>query len=301
METSEQQRNAKLGGEINYYVLAGIFIAIVIFDIINAIEPQIDAEVDFFELTRLLGFGAASGFAFWVAKRYGKSKVFGRAYLFLAIGYAFYFMGDLLWYVYQAGYQVSNPYPYWPDIGYLGFYPFAIYHLRTNVQFFKRKLNRNQKLLLIILPAGITLIYIFALLFTFSVDESIAGNPSLVLGEDEQTTTFRLLPYIFTHMTVQLPMEQDQQFWNAFYMGIAYVAATTLTFTYAILGAQVFRGSLLGAPWGLLLLGIGLNWFADIHYYYSSIYYFDRTNPVHGIWLASTMVICYALYKHRKL
>jgi len=286
--------------------LAGIFIAIVLFDIVNAVEPQIDSEVDFFELARLLGFGAAAGFAFWVAKRYGKSKVFGRAYLSLAIGYAFYFLGDMLWYVYQAGYQVSNPYPYWPDLGYFGFYPFAIYHLRTNVHFFKKKLSQHQKILLVILPAGVTLIYICALLYSFNVDVAVAGNPSLSLEEGEETQTFRLFPYIFSHMTVEsstagLSPEETQQFWNAFFMGIAYVSATTLTFTYAILGAQVFRGSLLGAPWGLLLLGIGLNWFADIHYYYSSIYYFDRTNPVHGIWLASTMVICYALYKHREL
>jgi hypothetical protein len=298
--TIETKKEEHLGTDINYYVLAAIFIAIVLFDIVNAVEPQVDAELDFFELARMLGFGAAAGFAFWVARRYGKSKVFGRAYLSLGIGYAFYFLGDLLWYVYQVGYQVSNPYPYWPDIGYFGFYPFAIYHLRTNVHFFKKKLDSKQKALLVIIPTAITLIYLFVLLVPFTVDENIAGNPSLEL-EEGQTTTWRFFPYIFQHMAVDSALERDQQYWNGLYMGVAYVAATTLTFTYAVIGAQVFRRSLLGAPWGLLLLGIGLNWFADIHYYYSSIYYFDRTNPVHGIWLASTMVICYALYKHREL
>lgn len=230
----------------------------------NAVVPQIDSELDFFELTRMLGFAAAAIFSFIVAKRYAGSAVFGRAYLSLGIGFSFYFMGELLWYVYVVGYQVINPYPYWPDIGYFLFYPFAIYHLRTNLHFFKRKLEHKEKILLIVLPTAVTLLYMFALLI--SVSE-----------------------------------EPDQQYWNGVYMGSAYVAASTLTFTFALLAARVFRHSILGAPWGLLLLGIGLNWIADMYYYYSSIYYFDRTNPVHGIWLAGMMIVCYALYKHRAL
>jgi len=80
----------------------------------------------------------------------------------------------------------------------------------------------------------------------------------------------------------------------------AYVVATSLTFAYAIIGAQVFRGKILGTAWGLLLLGIGLNWVADIQYYFFSITYFDRSSPVHGIWLGGAMIVCYALYKHKK-
>jgi hypothetical protein len=294
-----REKEERLGSEINYYVLAAIFIAIVLFDIANALEPQVDAELDFFELMGMLGFAAASIFAFSVAKRYSKSKVFGRAYLSLGIGYAFYFMGDLLWYVYQVGYQVSNPYPYWPDIGYFGFFPFAIYHLRTNVHFFRRKLGASQKAILVILPTGVTLLYLIALLFPIGMDETV-GQPSLEL-EGESTTTYRFFPYFFNHVWIDMSQERDQQYWNGVFMGVAFVAAFSLTFAYTIVGAQVFRGSILGAPWGLLLLGLGINWAADIYYYYSDIYYFDRTSPVHGLWLASTMVVCYALYKHRDL
>jgi hypothetical protein len=272
----------------------------VLFDIANALEPQVDAELDIFELMVMLGFAAASIFAFSVAKRYSKSKVFGRAYLSLGIGYAFYFMGDVLWAVYQIGYQVSNPYPYWPDIGYFGFYPFAIYHLRTNVHFFRRKLGASQKALLVILPTGVTLLYLIALLFPIGMDETVVGQPSLEL-EGESTTTYRFVPSFLNHVWIDTSQERDQQYWNGVYTGVAFVAASTLTFAFAILGAQVFRHSILGAPWGLLLLGISLNWVADIYYYYSDIYYFDRTNPVNGIWLAGTMVVCYALYKHRDL
>lgn len=297
------QPSDKLGKQLNYYVLAAIFISIVIFDIGNAVEPQIDNELDIFELLRMLGFAAAAIFAFFVSSRYWGSKVFGRAYLALGIGYAFYFMGDLLWYVFQVGYLITNPYPYWPDIGYFGFYPFAIYHLRTNLHYFKRKLERNQKLLLVILPVGVTVLYLYALLAPVSIDqEAMQTEVERLSNEAEHGYRgYRFIPLFSQYAMLDTSAERDQQYWNGVMMGTAYVAASTLTFTFALLGTQVLRHSFLGAPWGLILLGIGLNWVADMHYYYSSIYFFDRTNPVHGIWLAGTMVLCYGLYKHRSL
>jgi len=131
------------------------------------------------------------------------------------------------------------------------------------------------------------------------MDETV-GQPSLEL-EGESTTTYRFVPYFFNHVWIDMSQERDQQYWNGLYMGVAYVAASTLIFSYVILGAQVFRGSILGAPWGLLLLGLGLNWVADMNYYFTSIYFFDRTNPGNALWIAGGMVVCYALYKHRDL
>jgi hypothetical protein len=86
-----------------------------------------------------------------------------------------------------------------------------------------------------------------------------------------------------------------------FLVGLAYVAATTITFSFAIIGAQVFRSGALGSAWGLLLVGIALNTFADYFYYYSENFgEYLRSNPIHGIWLAGAMIVCYALYKHVK-
>lgn len=274
-----ETKPAPITSNINYYVLAAIFILILPYEIINSIEPEVENELDFFEATRMLGFMSVSIFAFIVAKRYWISKqVFRSAYLALGIGYALYFMGDLLWYVYEIGYQVANPYPYYPDIGYFGFYPFAIWHLRTNVSYFKRKLDNRQKLLLVAIPVGISMIYAIFSLVPMEIQEGILST--------------KILP---------MP-EYDLDFWKEFFTGLAYVTATTLTFSYAIIGAQVFRGGILGSAWGLILLGIALNTFADIHYYYFEIFGdYERQSPVHGIWLASTMIISYALYKHRKI
>jgi len=271
------EEKAAIESKINWYLIGLILILIIAFDIANSVEPSIDEELDFFELTRVLGFLAVALFSFVVAKRYWGSEVFGKAYLSLAIAYSLYFLGDSLWYVFEIGYQVENPYPYYPDIGYFGFYPFAIYHLRTNVHYFKRKLDSNQKKILVLLPLGIAIIYSIGTLIPIEVPEGI--------------TSLQLLP-IPTY---------DSSYYTEFFAGLYAVIATTLAFSYAIIGAQVFQTGKLSNAWKMILVGISLNTFADIYYYYLEMFGdFDRANPVHGIWVGSSMVLCYALYKHIK-
>jgi hypothetical protein len=86
-----------------------------------------------------------------------------------------------------------------------------------------------------------------------------------------------------------------------FLVGLAYIVASTTVFAYVIVGVQVFYYGKLSSAWCLLAIGIGLNTFADYFYYYSENFgEFLRSNPIHGLWVASTMVVCYALYKHVK-
>lgn len=271
------QKVNKTENKINWYVITLIFILIVAYDLANSIEPSIASEFDFFEITRMLGFLAVALFSFVVAKRYWGSSVFGKAYLALAIGYTFYFFGDLLWYVFEVGYQVENPYPYYPDIGYFGFYLFAFYHLKTNVHYFKRKLDANQKKILFLIPFGTALIFTIGTLAPFDASSGI--------------TSLKILP---------VP-EYDQTYYKEFFAGLYAVIATTVIFVYAIIGAQVFQVGQLSIAWRLILVGIGLNTFADIHYYFTEMFGdFDRTNPVQGIWMGSSLILCYALYKHMK-
>jgi hypothetical protein len=260
----------KRANGINPDVIVCIGISVVLFGIANSITPQVDSELDFFELTYVLGQAAASGLAFIVAKRYWGSTVFGRAYLSLGIAYALYCAGTVLWLVFQIYYGVNNPYPYWPDIGYFLFYPFAIYHLATNVHFFKKRLERSDNYLLALLPTIAILLYASLLLLENPVSDNVA-------------------------------QVYDQQFLNGTLMGTAYVGATTVMFSYSLMAFRMFRKGLLGAPWGLLFIGLSLNWLGDFSYYYSSIYSYDRTNPIIAIWMTSYMIVCYALYKHRVL
>ncbi|MEX0657431.1 MAG: nitroreductase family protein [Nitrosopumilaceae archaeon] len=126
---------------------------------------------------------AAAVFGFIVAKRYWGSKVFGRAYLALALGYASYFVGWALWFVYEIFYQVENPYPYYPDIFYFAYYPLAIYHIRTNVHYFKRKLDSKQNFAIFSIPIGITLLYAFFGYVTLDASNGIFSTTVLPIPE----------------------------------------------------------------------------------------------------------------------
>lgn len=335
-------KNENIRGDLNYYVITGIFISVLFFTVVNSFEPQIDAQLDFFELVFILGYTATAVFSFIVAKRYWGSEIFGKAYVALGIAYAATAIGATLFDVYQIQ-GIANPYPYYPDIFFALFYPFAIYHLRRNTNYFKRKLDKKQKTILIIIPATITLAYAFALLVPITILSSVPDllssqekPPKLVPNVNSingpsnslQSTTignttyylvpvkysgstiypqiydknvlFKLVPIVITNMKFGQMQQHDQTFYNGFYMGVFYVAATTFTFAWAIIGFQVFRGTVLGIPWGLLLVGIGLNSIGDMSYYYTSIYSYDRTNPIIGVWVGGCMIVCYALYRHRK-
>jgi hypothetical protein len=268
----------KTSANINYFVITGIFIAILIYSVGNALEPDVDPTLDVFEAILTAGFGAAAIFSFSVAKRYWGSKIFGRAYLSLAIAFGGYFIGWILWFVYEIGYQVENPYPYYPDIAYFAYFPFSIYHLRTNIHYFKPKLSSQQKFTIFAIPIGVTIVYAFFGLVPMEASQGIGS------------TVFYPIP------------EYDFDFYKEYAVGSGAVFLTTMIFSYAVVGAQVFRGTVLGNAWGLLLVGFALNTFADVRYYFFELFgIFDRSDIATPMWLAATIVVCYALYKHRDL
>jgi hypothetical protein len=86
-----------------------------------------------------------------------------------------------------------------------------------------------------------------------------------------------------------------------YYMSMAYVVGSAAILALAILGLTVFRHSVLGVAWGMLVVGIFLYSIADIWYYYlEEIGEFSITNPVNTLWILSNAFMIYALYKHQK-
>jgi hypothetical protein len=86
-----------------------------------------------------------------------------------------------------------------------------------------------------------------------------------------------------------------------FYYGLIFVAATSVTLSFAILGASVFRYSILGTVWLLLALGLMINSVADVWYYYLELFEeYDEKHVVNSMWIVGYMIVAYALYKHRK-
>lgn len=265
-------------GGLNYYVIAGLAALIIIYMVGNSIEPDVAEELDFFEATLTGAYLVAAVFAFNVARRYKGSKIFGRAYLALGIAYSAYFMGWFMWYVSQIWLKIENPYPSYPDLFYFTFFPFAIYHLRTNIHYFKRKLSKEQIFILFSIPTAVFLIYLFLGLVPLDTSKGI-----------------------FNLQVLPMP-EYDQEFYNQFAGGLFYMFVSTFIISYAIIGVQIFRKTVLGSAWGLLMVSFLMNATADIPYYFIELVAgFERANPTTAMWFGSMLIACYALYKHKDL
>jgi hypothetical protein len=266
----------KLESPINLRVLLLILGAVVSFQIANStLVSQDNSKFTFFDFSYLVSFGVAAVFGIFVSKRYWGTKIFGKSYLSLSLGYASYFIGSLVWYIYAVIYHVQNPYPYYPDIAYFAFFPFVIYHLQRNIHYFKPKLEKQQKNILIIIPIGITLFFTFITLVPIDVKGGVLN--------------LKILP-IQAH---------DQTFYTTTATSTAYVILDTLILSSTLVGFKIFRNSALGSAWGLLLVGLVLYTIADLMYYYFQAFGLDNANYGNGLWVGSAIVVCYALYKHK--
>jgi hypothetical protein len=80
-----------------------------------------------------------------------------------------------------------------------------------------------------------------------------------------------------------------------------YVVASAAILSLAILGLTVFRHSVLGIAWFMLVCGIFVYSFADVWYYYlEEIEEFSITHVVNTLWVLSNTFMVYSLYKHKK-
>ena len=87
-----------------------------------------------------------------------------------------------------------------------------------------------------------------------------------------------------------------------FYYSMIFITEASILFTLSILGASVFRNSYIANVWAVLAIGLCISSFADIWYYFAEVLgTYDRTHTTEFLWLLSTMVMIYAIHKHRKL
>lgn len=197
--------------------------------------------------------------AFWVAKRYRGSAVFGKTYFALALGFVLLFVGDLI-YNYYSMVLLEDPYPSIADVFFISFYFFAAYHLILNIRYFKKDLGWGSK---IAVPVISVLMIVGFGLFTI---ETLYDDPTV------------------------------------YYTSMAYLVSSAVVLALGLLGASVFRHSVLGIAWLLLAAGIVGYSVADVWYYYlEEIEEYSLTDPVNTLWVLSNTLMIYALYKHKKI
>ncbi len=258
----------KITNRINYKVIA-IIVALTAGDLIYGLYFFDGSNFDIKDgwyMAGIFGVGVAS---ILVAKKYHGSEMLGKAYLFLGLGFFAWFIADVGYY-YQQFVLDIDPWPSPFDIGFFVSYVFTILHLGLNTRYFRPKWSKEMKAVLIVIP--IVAVGSFTAIAYNSWGEYV--------GEDDYT---------------QDDLVFDIGYTNLFIVGIA------ITLAFAVVGASVFRHSVLKETWLLLAIGICL-WVAtdSVYFYLETIEEFTHNHPINSGWTAAFMVIIYALYKHTK-
>ena len=86
-----------------------------------------------------------------------------------------------------------------------------------------------------------------------------------------------------------------------FYFNLIFVVESSIVLGFTVVAFTLFRHTVLFAPWFLLLIGILFSTAGDTLYRYTdTITSYDYADPTTSLWLASSMIMIYALYKHQK-
>ena len=253
------EQKTKVTGRAKFSVIGLVIVALVaIGHQIHIMEFPDDEEMTIATFSLSLGSLAAAIMSFIISKRYWGSKVFGKAYLSLAISFCFIIAGDLT-YIYYDWYTEEAPYPSIADVFFLLFYPFAAYHLVKNINYFKKDLGAAPKIGVIVLTGALVASFAF-----LSID-----------------------------LIEEAPLD--------FYLGLTFVLASSGILALALLGAIIFRQSVLGAAWLALAAGIFIYTVSDVWYYYlEMIDSYSGEHLVNTLWVLGLSAVTYGLYKHKK-
>ncbi|MCV0400781.1 MAG: histidine kinase [Nitrosopumilus sp.] len=147
----------KLKTNINFKILLGIIISVIIFHItINyGLELEnADIVISIFSFLNPLAVAIAS---FIVSVKYIDAGLYRKAYLALGFAYLMIFLGELTYLIYDIFLGI-DPYPSVADVFFFMQYPLTLAYLILNIRFFSTFTNKS-KIWIISLPTTILLIY----------------------------------------------------------------------------------------------------------------------------------------------
>jgi PAS domain S-box-containing protein len=187
-----------------------------------------------------------------------RSAYYGRrvqmAWMFIALAFSFYTIGDILWAILELGFN-QNSFPSIADGFYLIFYPFfaiGIYYLS------KFSFSRSE-MLKIFIDMGIIFIAVGLIFWTFlimptlsSQQNSFANIVSLSYIIGDFLLFFVLLRWIYSKF--------DEYFVPILFlsMGILFMIITDSVYVYQTLQGTYISGSLLDTGWIISFIMVGL-------------------------------------------
>ncbi len=149
----------KLQNPINFKVIFLIFGAGIgiYFMLVNLTEDEAGLLVFILSVTIASTVSVAS---FIIAKRYWHTRVFGRAYLSLGLGFLSYAVAEILYYTFELILGIPG-YPSVADVFFFALYPFALIHLILNTRFFLTRFSRWSKFWIPLIPISFVTIYAY--------------------------------------------------------------------------------------------------------------------------------------------
>lgn len=194
---------------------------------------------------------------FLTARRYENSKIFGRSYLLLGVGYLATFTGEIIFFHYVDSLEILD-YVIFADMLILASYPFMASHILINVRYFADRISMWQWMLL-------------------------AGVIAVIL----------LAYFMMLHDTYDDP--------NSLWYYLMFVVSSSIVLGLAAIAFTMFRQTVLISAWLVLLVGIAVGTIGDVMYNYVTtlgVYSYDYFS--NALWIASTIIMVYALYEHRR-
>ncbi|WP_299290607.1 histidine kinase [Nitrosopumilus sp.] len=251
----------KIKSPFDYKAIIGIAILVISFHVITNyfVDPDSsDLIVSIFSFINPL---IVAIIGFYVASRYGKSQVFGKANLALAGGFLSIFLAEVTYMLYDIVYNIE-PYPSIADVFFFMLYPLLLVYLFLNIKFFIPKLSKKAKVWIAIMP--------LIVLLGYSILSTTEGEISIFEFDFYYGVIF---VYIVT-LT----------------LAVAVVGAINLK--EGVIGkAWIVLVS------GILLLTMGDIWYYNLELFEG----YDLTHPVNMFWYAGYWGITYALIKHKKI
>ncbi len=260
-EKDSSSKTTQIKSNAINYKVIAIIVALTIGDLIYGLYYFDGSDFDIKDGYYMAGIFGVGVVSILVAKKYHGSEMLGKAYLFLGLGFFAWFIADVGYYYQQFVLEI-DPWPSPFDIGFFLSYIFAILHLSLNTRYFRPKWSKEMKAVLIVIPI-------------------------VAVGS-------------FTMIAYDTWGEYDELLFDIGYSNL-FIIGISITLAFAVVGASVFRHSVLKETWLLLAIGIGL-WVStdSVYFYLETIEEFTHNHPINSGWTASFMIIIYALYKHTK-
>ena len=145
---------------VDYKVFVLIVSLVIVFQLFIITTPDEELKGLTISIVWIATPSIASIASFLVYKRYRGSIVFGKAYFALGMGFLMLACAETTYIIYDFV-LYEDPYPSIADVFYFAFYiPFALYHLRTNINFFNPNYAWKTKVWMAAIGGSIIIAYL---------------------------------------------------------------------------------------------------------------------------------------------